>query len=138
MKLVVTGDLKIMDETEHTVSSPRPGKPGELLTRGYRSIHLTVKLGERRLQFLETKGLDDVWCEIQLRSILAHGWAEIAHEHLYKSGIPTLAFDDSAQGLRMQELMIRAALALQDQDETFAEVREIYEKLLARYCGNDQ
>jgi ppGpp synthetase/RelA/SpoT-type nucleotidyltranferase len=50
---------------------------------GYRSVHLVVRLPSARA---DTQ-LRRRWCEIQVRSLLEHAWAEIEHELVYKAGI---------------------------------------------------
>jgi len=52
---------------------------------GYRSVHLFACPKRRKLP-LEYLEIGDVWCEIQVRSLLEHAWAEIEHEVVYKSG----------------------------------------------------
>jgi len=56
-----------------------------LTSFGYRSVHLFAYPKRRKLP-LEYLEIADVWCEIQVRSLLEHGWAEIEHEVVYKSG----------------------------------------------------
>ena len=53
---------------------------------GYRSMHLTCKLGERRDRLLEYKDITDLQFEIQVRTVLQHAWAELAHDRAYKFG----------------------------------------------------
>ena len=54
---------------------------------GYLSLHFVVKLSEDRSKLLEYKRFKDFYCEIQIRSILQHAWAEIEHDLGYKSTI---------------------------------------------------
>ena len=54
---------------------------------GYLSLHYIVELPDDRVnlrEFIRFKGL---MCEIQIRSILQHAWAEIEHNFGYKSSI---------------------------------------------------
>ena len=57
---------------------------------GYKSLHLVISLNETRAKLTEYKGYETVKCEIQIRSILQHAWAEIEHDLGYKgkSAIP--------------------------------------------------
>lgn len=57
---------------------------------GYLSLHYVVSLPEERTNLLEYKRFKGLFCEIQIRSILQHAWAEIEHDFGYKSstGIP--------------------------------------------------
>lgn len=53
---------------------------------GYRSMHLTCKLGGRRDNLLEYKDITNLQFEIQIRTVLQHAWAELAHDRAYKFG----------------------------------------------------
>jgi putative GTP pyrophosphokinase len=57
---------------------------------GYKSLHLVVNLNASRSALTEYKDYKDLKCEIQIRSILQHAWAEIEHDLGYKgkSAIP--------------------------------------------------
>ena len=57
---------------------------------GYKSLHLVVTLNNSRAQLTEYKDYKSLKCEIQIRSILQHAWAEIEHDLGYKgkSAIP--------------------------------------------------
>ena len=56
-------------------------------TFGYLSLHFVVKLSEDRSKLPEYNRFKDYYCEIQIRSILQHAWAEIEHDLGYKSSI---------------------------------------------------
>lgn len=57
---------------------------------GYKSLHLVVTLNNSRAGLTEYKDYKNLKCEIQIRSILQHAWAEIEHDLGYKgkSAIP--------------------------------------------------
>ncbi len=52
---------------------------------GYASVHLVVELAEARCQLPEYAVFRGLKCEIQVRTILQHAWAEIEHNIIYKS-----------------------------------------------------
>lgn len=54
---------------------------------GYLSLHYVVKLSDTRKNLLEYRKYQNILCEIQIRSILQHSWAEIEHDLGYKSSI---------------------------------------------------
>ena len=54
---------------------------------GYRSLHIVVSLNESRCELKEYKKYKGIKCEIQIRSILQHAWAEIEHDLGYKSEV---------------------------------------------------
>jgi ppGpp synthetase/RelA/SpoT-type nucleotidyltranferase len=58
---------------------------------GYRSAHFVCSLGEARAQLPEYASLGDLKFEIQVRTVLQHAWAELAHDRSFKfqTGLPT-------------------------------------------------
>jgi len=52
---------------------------------GYQSFHLLVEFKEPRLSLPEYSRFKKRVCEIQVRSILQHAWAELEHDIRYKS-----------------------------------------------------
>ncbi|RKE84667.1 GTP pyrophosphokinase [Rhizobium sp. AG855] len=51
---------------------------------GYRSVHFVCDLGEQRSTLPEFQGLENLKFEIQIRTVLQHAWAEMAHDRSYK------------------------------------------------------
>jgi GTP pyrophosphokinase len=51
---------------------------------GYRSIHYVCDLGEARAGLPEFSGLSGMKFEFQIRTVLQHAWAELAHDRNYK------------------------------------------------------
>jgi len=51
---------------------------------GYRSLHFVCDLGERRAKLPEFAGFFGLKFEFQLRTVLQHAWAELAHDRNYK------------------------------------------------------
>lgn len=54
---------------------------------GYKSLHVVVGLNDDRTNLKEYKRYKNLKCEIQIRSILQHAWAEIEHDLGYKGEI---------------------------------------------------
>jgi len=55
---------------------------------GYKSVHYICKLKDDRTSLPEYRTYDNLFFEIQVRTILQHAWAEIEHDRNYKfSGI---------------------------------------------------
>ena len=52
---------------------------------GYASVHLVVEFSLERVKLSEYSLFKDMKCEIQVRTILQHAWAEIEHDIVYKS-----------------------------------------------------
>jgi hypothetical protein len=54
---------------------------------GYLSLHYVVELSEDRAKLQEYGKFKNLLCEVQMRSILQHAWAEIEHDLGYKSSM---------------------------------------------------
>ena len=52
---------------------------------GYQSLHMIATLNQNRRELLEHRDIAGLYCEIQIRSILQHAWAEIEHDLGYKA-----------------------------------------------------
>jgi len=51
---------------------------------GYRSVHFICDIGPTREALPELEGLSNLSFEIQVRTVLQHAWAELAHDRNYK------------------------------------------------------
>ncbi len=51
---------------------------------GYRSVHFVCDIGSARAALPEFNGLSGLKFEIQIRTVLQHAWAELAHDRNYK------------------------------------------------------
>ncbi|WP_431078439.1 GTP pyrophosphokinase [Pseudomonas siliginis] len=51
---------------------------------GYRSVHFVCDMGEARFVLPEYKNLKGLKFEFQVRTVLQHAWAELAHDRNYK------------------------------------------------------
>lgn len=52
---------------------------------GYQSKHLLITLGEDRSKLVENARFKGLICEVQVRTLLQHAWAEMEHDIQYKS-----------------------------------------------------
>lgn len=52
---------------------------------GYQSIHYIAKFPKSRTDLTDYKKFENLYFEIQVRTILQHAWAEIEHDRIYKS-----------------------------------------------------
>lgn len=80
---------KVADIVEHEfdvdqINSIDKGKALEPDRFGYCSVHYVVKMSNDRLQLKEYQDFSGLKCEIQIRSVLQHAWAEIEHDLGYK------------------------------------------------------
>ena len=88
---------------------------------GYCSVHYVVKMSAARLSLREFRRYKNMKCEIQIRSILQHAWAEIEHDIGYKNEITI--------PMSMRRNFSRIAGLLEIADEEFDQIR----KNLAKY-----
>ncbi|RYC43269.1 GTP pyrophosphokinase [Pectobacterium zantedeschiae] len=51
---------------------------------GYRSIHYVCDIGDKRKNLVEYEFISGLKCEIQVRTMLQHAWAELTHDRNYK------------------------------------------------------
>jgi ppGpp synthetase/RelA/SpoT-type nucleotidyltranferase len=54
---------------------------------GYRSTHFVCTLGDQRAALPEYDELGDLKFEIQIRTVLQHAWAELAHDRSFKFAV---------------------------------------------------
>jgi putative GTP pyrophosphokinase len=92
---------------------------------GYASVHFVVEFSADMLKLPEYALFDKMKCEIQVRTILQHAWAEIEHDIVYKSpgdipfrvrrrfaslaGLLEIA-DREFESLRQDEMAVREAI----------------------------
>lgn len=83
---------------------------------GYCSVHYVVKMSPMRLALCEYQAFKDIKCEIQIRSVLQHAWAEIEHDIGYKSPV-TIPKE-------MRRSFSRIAGLLEIADKEFGQIRQ--------------
>lgn len=92
---------------------------------GYASVHFVAEFKPEMLKLPEYAFFDKMKCEIQVRTILQHAWAEIEHDIVYKSpgeipfrvrrrfaclaGLLEIA-DREFESLRQDEMAVRQAI----------------------------
>jgi ppGpp synthetase/RelA/SpoT-type nucleotidyltranferase len=54
---------------------------------GYLSLHYVAKINQDRIKLPEYSKYKDLLCEIQIRTLLQHAWAEIEHDLGYKAEV---------------------------------------------------
>lgn len=87
---------------------------------GYRSSHKVVRIKPAWAHTPNYRGLDRIKCEVQVRTIFMHAWAEISHQLSYKKShdVPT----------QLARELSRLSAKLEDADEQF---ESIYQKARA-------
>lgn len=80
---------------------------------GYRAVHFDVKVNPaKRLHLKEYEGIEEIPCEIQLKTIFAHSWSKVHHAFSYKQN-GTVALDGETQKM-LNEDFNAAAKNLED------------------------
>ncbi len=84
-------------------------KPTDPTHFGYASLHYVVQLTPDRVKLVDYRDYEGLKCEIQIRTVLQHAWAEIEHDTAYKSTV------DIPFELRRNFASIAALIELVDQ-----------------------
>lgn len=94
---LVESDLDEVEETIRKLFKVHEADSGDKADKlghdkfGYRSRHFVCDIGKKRETLLELEHFKDKCFEIQIRTALAHAWAEIEHDRGYKleGGLPS-------------------------------------------------
>jgi putative GTP pyrophosphokinase len=78
--------VKELFEVDEANSHDRSADLGED-KMGYRSTHFVCTLGKERGALPEYEGIGYLKFEIQVRTVLQHAWAELAHDRSFKFGV---------------------------------------------------
>jgi len=76
---------------------------------GYLSVHYVASLSDPRKQLGEYKRYQNLKCEIQVRTLLQHAWAEIEHDRNYKFG------GELPEAIKRKFYLVAGTLELMDQ-----------------------
>lgn len=72
---------------EFEIDKSNSGNKADMLETdkvGYLSVHYIVQLSKERLKLSEYRIYENLKCEVQVRTLLQHAWAEIEHDRNYK------------------------------------------------------
>ncbi len=82
----VSDICKILQD-EFLIDESNSGNKADMLATdkvGYLSVHYVLQLSKKRLELVEYKEYENLKCEVQVRTLLQHAWAEIEHDKNYK------------------------------------------------------
>jgi ppGpp synthetase/RelA/SpoT-type nucleotidyltranferase len=108
---VIEGEFDVVPQ--HSIDKSQLLDPDRF---GYLSLHYVCQLPDRRAALREYQGFAGLMCEIQVRSILQHAWAEIEHDLGYKSA------EAIPRGIRRR--FSRLAALLETADDEFIRIRD--------------
>lgn len=94
---------------------------------GYCSVHYVVGMSPERLKLREYQQYDGLKCEIQIRTVLQHAWAEIEHDLGYKS--------EKAIPVDIRRSFSRLAGLLEIGDKEFWEIRKFLSSYTEEIAG---
>jgi putative GTP pyrophosphokinase len=108
---IINSDFKVIKD--RSVDKRKLLEPDRF---GYISLHNIVELSDNRSELPEYQRFQGLRCEVQIRSILQHAWAEIEHDLGYKSsiGIPN----------EIKRKFSRQAGILELADEQFVDIKK--------------
>ena len=109
------------DKTNSIIKTPRHF--------GYTAIHRIVSLDKTRLHLPEYKRFKNFKCEIQIRSLLQHAWAEIEHDIGYKPQLREQELNRS----EIKQVFSETAELLELADKNFIKIRKLHDALLKKY-----
>ncbi len=98
-------------DTENSVDKRSAVDPTKF---GYKSLHFVVSMSDVRLGLPENAAYKGLVAEIQIRTVLQHGWAEIEHDLGYK-------YDNAPIDIKRR--FARAASFIEVVDEEFCRIR---------------
>ncbi|NEG91665.1 GTP pyrophosphokinase [Leclercia adecarboxylata] len=96
---------------------------------GYRSVHYVCDIGEKRNTLKEYEYISGLNCEIQVRTMLQHAWAELTHDRNYKLG--------ANLPLQIQRKINLYSGMLEIADEGFSEIVNSIEEYKESIRDND-
>ncbi|MFX0137353.1 MAG: hypothetical protein ACFFDN_27185 [Candidatus Hodarchaeota archaeon] len=96
----------------------------------YRSKHLWMKFGKPRMNQFEVKAVKDLIVEIQIRTMLSHGWADVAHDLYYKPQLSLKVAEKFKEDIRTR--LTSSSMNLDNLDDMFVELYEKYCNLLIK------
>jgi ppGpp synthetase/RelA/SpoT-type nucleotidyltranferase len=89
----------------------------------YRGFHVTVQPGVARRNLVEYKSMENVQCEIQIRTYFAHGWSDVEHPMVYKDKLYLDVIDDKFK-TRIESQLGQISRSLKQYDEQIAKLKK--------------
>jgi len=113
-------ELMVLDRITHG--------DGTSETFGYASMHLIVQLDPVRRRMTEWRAYSDLKAEVQVRTVLQHGWATVSHKLDYKAAVEIPS--------QIRHGLARAAAFIEAADDSFDKFRNDVASLRHEYRTN--
>lgn len=123
---VIEKEFQVHTKENVDITNMIAEKPKEF---GYQSKHRVISLNTKRSGLEEYKRFKGLKCEIQIRTVLQHAWAEIEHDIGYK---PECS-EQNTKRLELTRLLSQNAALLEVADDNFVKIRELYQEILEEY-----
>jgi len=121
-KDIING-IQIIDKDDYTQS--KQNKSNEF---DYRSYHRVIKLRPGREAIYEFKGLSNIHCELQVRTMLSDMWANTSHKLIYKQKLPSQLLKES----KIENELFSLSGHLGSGDERFDRLLETFKQLMEK------
>ena len=131
----IKDELDLLDEAGQIkkITPPKDHqKDTDSDNKGYRAIHYWFKIGEKRKEVYEFKDLEDLKCEIQIRTVLSDGWAHASHEINYKPGIDSELRNDGTY-MKILDDLFKLSSEIENKDDKLQELRERFDDVCEKY-----
>lgn len=90
---------------------------------GYRSMHITFALGNEKCKIYGLEDMQGRKCEVQIRTILDQGWADVSHKIAYKPEFPQLLTEKIRSAIERE---------LENQQSILGGVDQTFERIVQR------
>lgn len=128
--VLLTNDLKVLQEIIESNDSWVASKDSDYLDRiennpelfDYQSIHYIVR--SKKSSLTDQLGIsENLPCEIQIRTLLQHAYAELTHDNIYKPSISKIPY-------QARRLVARSMALMESTDELFCKTIEEINKVV--------
>ena len=104
---------------------------------GYRSIHIVLQFGRKRLSLNEYRNFAGLPCELQLTSALYHAWSEVEHGIFYKRDNRLVDVDEESMQALKAELETALNHHIHSASNIFESVAERIKQLRIQHQAAD-
>ena len=104
---------------------------------GYRSTHIVLQFGRKRLSLNEYRKFAGLQCELQLTSALYHAWSEVEHGIFYKRDNRLIDVDEESMQALKAELETALNHHIHSASNIFESVADRIKQLCIKHQATD-